>query len=142
MKSWLEKDYIEMYPGHNEGKSVIDERFIRTLKNNIYRYMKLAGAKSSTYIDYRKEISNKEPKFKIGDIVKISKYENTFAKSHTPNWSQKAFVIKKVKSTVPCTYVISDLNGEKMLKKGDKLYVKRNGYDSSYNSCINKKDLV
>ena len=50
--------------------------------------------------------------FKIGDIVRISKYKNIFAKGYTPNWSEEDFMIKKVKNTVPWTYIISDLNWE------------------------------
>ena len=93
--------------------------------------------------------------------MRISKYKNIFAKGYTPNWSEEVFVIKKI----PWTYVIDDLNAEeitgtfyekelqkidqqefrieKVIKeKGDKLYVKRKGYDNSYNSWIVKKDLV
>ena len=54
----------------------------------------------------------KYPKFKIGDTVRISKYENIFARRYTPNWSEKVFLIKKVKNSVPQTYVINYLNGE------------------------------
>ena len=53
----------------------------------------------------------KDPKFKVGDHVRISKYKNIFTKGHTPNWSE-VFVVKGIKNTVPWTYVISDLNGE------------------------------
>ena len=53
-----------------------------------------------------KAINNKDPKFKIGDIARISKYENTFAKGYVPNWSEEVFFITKVKKTVPGTYVI------------------------------------
>ena len=96
--------------------------------------------------------------------MRISKYKNIFAKGHTPNLSEEVFVIKKIKNTVPWTYVIDDLNGveitgtfyekelqkidqqefriEKVIKKkGDKLYVKWKGYDNSFNSWIDKKDL-
>ena len=55
---------------------------------------------------------NLEPKFKVGDHVRISKYKNTFAKGYTPNWSEEVFVIKKFKNTVPWTYVVNDLNNE------------------------------
>ena len=91
--------------------------------------------------------NKKDPKFKVGDNVRISKYKNIFAKGYTPNWSEEVFVASKIKNTVPWTYVISDLNGEeitgsfcekelqkttqkerrieKVLKrKDDKLYVK------------------
>ena len=88
--------------------------------------------------------------------MRISKYKNIFAKGYTPNWLEEDFVIKKVKYTVPWTYVIDDLNDEeiigtfyeKELQKtnqqefkmiiGDKLYVKWKGYDSSFNSWIDK----
>ena len=74
--------------------------------------MKPVDVKSNTYIDSSKEINNKDPKFKIGDIVRISKYKNIFAKGYVPNWSEEVFVIKKLNNTVPCTYVISDLKGK------------------------------
>ena len=141
MKSWLEKNAIKMYSTYNEGKSVIAERFIRNLKNKIYKYMtsiskivyidklddivnkynntyhrtikmKPVDVKPNTYIDPSEEINDKDPKFKIGDIVRISKYKNIFVKGYVPNWSEVVFVIKKIKNTVPWTYVISDLNGE------------------------------
>ena len=53
--------------------------------------------------------------FKIGDIVRISKYKNIFAKGYVPNWSEEVFVIKKVKNTVPWTNVITDLKGEEIV---------------------------
>ena len=106
-----------MYSKHNEGKSVVAERFIRTLKNKIYKYMtsvsknvyidklddivnkydnayhntikmKPVDVKSNTYIDFNKETNIKDPKFKIGDIIRISKYKNVFAKGYTQNWSE------------------------------------------------------
>ena len=130
-----------MYSIHNEGKSVVAERFIRTLKNKIYKYMKLISknvyidklddivdeynntyhktikmkpidVKDNTYIDFEKEVYNKDPKFKVGDYVRISKYKNIFAKGYMPNWSEEVFVVSKIKNTVPWTYVINDLNGE------------------------------
>ena len=63
--------------------------------------MKSVDVKSNTYIDSSKEINNKDPKFKIGDIVRISSYNNIFTKGYTPNWSEEVFVIKKVKNTAP-----------------------------------------
>ena len=87
-------------------------------------------------------------------------HKNIFAKGYTPSWSEEDFVIKKVKNTVPWTYVINDLNGddiigtfyekelqrtriEKVIKrKGDKLYVKWKDYDNSFNNWIDKKDLI
>ena len=74
--------------------------------------MKLVDVKLNTYIDSNKEIKKKDPDFKIGHIVRISKYKNIFGKSCTPNWTEEIFVIKKVKNTVLWTHVINDLNGE------------------------------
>ena len=55
--------------------------------------------------------SNKNnPKFEVGDNVRISKYKNFFAKGYTLNWSEEVFVINKIKNTAPWTYAISDLN--------------------------------
>ena len=141
MKSWLEENDIEMYSTQNEGKPVVAERFIRTLKNKIYKYrtsvpknvcidksdnivnkynntyystikIKPVDVKSNTYIESNKEINNKNPEFEIGDIVRISRNKNIFAKCYAPNWSEEVFVIKKVKNTVPWIYFIYDLNGE------------------------------
>ena len=71
--------------------------------------MKPNDVKSRAYIDSSKEIDNKDPKFKTVDIIRISKYKNIFAKGYVPNWFEEVFLIKKVKKTVPWTYVISDL---------------------------------
>ena len=143
-KKWLQDNDIVMYSTHNEGKSVVAERFIRTLKGKIFKHMtsisknvyidklddivneynnayhttikmKPIDIKDNTYINTDKEINDKDPKFKVGDRVRISKYKNIFAKGYTPNWSEEVFVIKKVKNTVPWTYVINDLNGEEIM---------------------------
>ena len=115
--------------------------------------------------DFSKEVNDNDPKSKGGDHVRISKYKNIFAKSYTPNWFEEVFVIKKIRNTVPWTYVIDDLNGEEITgtfsekelqkidqqkfriekvikKKGEKLHVKWKGYDNSFNSWIDKKYLV
>ena len=71
--------------------------------NNTYNNtikMKPVDLKSSTYIGSSEEINNKDSAFKIGDIVRISKYKNIFAKGYVPNSSEEVFVIKKVKNTV------------------------------------------
>ena len=126
--------------------------------------MKPVDIKPSTYINSGKEINDKGPKFKVGDIIRISKYKNNFSKGNVPNWSEKVF-ITKVKNTVSWTSVINDLNVEgivgtfyekesqkknqkefrieKVIKRnGDKLYVKSKGYNNSFNSWIDKKDIV
>ena len=133
--------------------------------NNTYHRtikMKPVDVKDNIYINFKKEVNHKDPKFKVGDNVRISKYKNIFAKGYTPNWSEEVFVIKKVKNTVPWTYVINDLNSEKVIvtfyeeelqktnrkefriekrikRKGQKLYVKWKGYDNSFNNWIDKK---
>ena len=118
-----------MYTTYNEGKSVVAERFIRTLKNKIDKYMtsilknmyidklddivnkytntynsaikvKPDNVKSNTYIDFSKEIGYKDTEFEIDDIIRISKYKNIFAKVYTLNWSEDVFVIKKIQNTV------------------------------------------
>ena len=81
--------------------------------NNTYNStikMKPVDVKSSTYIDFGKNINKENPKFKVGDHARLSKHKNIFAKRYVPNWSEEVFVIKKVKITVPWTYIISDLN--------------------------------
>ena len=78
--------------------------------------MKPVDVKSSPYIDSSKQINDKDPKFKIGDILRILKYKNIFAKGYVPNWSE-VFLITNVKNTVPWTYVIKDLKGEEIVGK-------------------------
>ena len=67
-----------------------------------------------SFVAYSVKTNEKDPKFKVGDNVRISKYKNIFAKGYTPNWSEEFFVVNKVQSTVPWTYLINDLNGEKI----------------------------
>ena len=182
-----------MHSIHNEGKSVVAERSIRILKNKIYKYvtsilknvyidklddivneynntyhitikMKPIDVENNTYINFNKEVDNKDPDCKVCDHVRISKYKNIFAEGYMPNWSEEVFFISKIKNTVPWTYVINDLNGEEIIgkfyekelqktnqkefrtqkvlkKKGDKLYVKWKGYNNSFNSWTNNYGL-
>ena len=74
--------------------------------------MKPKYDKDDSFIECIEESNKKDPKFKIGDHVRISKYKNIFAKGYTPNWSEEVFVINKIKNTVLWTYVINDLNGK------------------------------
>ena len=127
--------------------------------------MKPTDIKSDSFAEYNEESNEKDPKFKVNDHVRISKYKNIFAKGYAPNWSEEIFVVKKIKNTVPWAYVISDLNGEEIIgsfyekelqktnqkefriekiikRKGSKLYVKWKGYSISFNSWIDKKDLI
>ena len=77
--------------------------------------MKPVDFKDNTYIDFKKEVNYRDPKCKVNDQVRISKYKNIFAKEYTPNWSEEVFVVIKIKNTVPWTYVINDLNGEEII---------------------------
>ena len=74
--------------------------------------MKPVDIKQSTYINSSNEINNEDPKFKIGDTVRISKYKSIFTKGYVPNWGEDVFVTKKIKKTIRQTYVISDLKEE------------------------------
>ena len=83
-----------------------DNTYHRTIK------MEPVDLKSNTYINSSKEINDKDPKFKIGDTVRISKYKNIFTKGHVLNWPEEVFVLKKFEQTMPWTYFIADFNGE------------------------------
>ena len=78
--------------------------------------MKVAGVQSNTYIDLKKDNDEEDPKLKVGDHVRISKYKNIFEKGYTPNWYEEVFVIKKVKNIMLWIYVISDMNGEELVR--------------------------
>ena len=133
-----------MYSTHNEEKSVFTERSIRTLKNKIYNYMaavpknvyfdvlddivdeynnryhratemKPIDVKSDSYVEYNEESNEKDPKLKVGDHVRISKYKNIFAKGYTSNWSEEIFVISKIENKIRWTYIINDLNSEEIV---------------------------
>ena len=84
---------------------------VNEYSNTYHRTIKMnpIDVKANTYINIGKEVNDKDPKFKVGDHVSITKYKNVFVKGYTPNWSQEMFVIKEVKNTVPWTYVINDL---------------------------------
>ena len=120
-KKWLQDNDIVMYSTYNEGKSVVRtlkskiDKHMTSISKNVYidklddivnEYnnayhttikMKPIDVKDNTYINTDKETNDKDPKFKVGDHVRISKYKNIFAKGYTPNWSEEVFVIKKVK---------------------------------------------
>ena len=106
-----------------------------------------------------KKNKNRNPKFKFGDNVRISKYKNISTEDYVPNWSEEVFVIKKIKNTVPWTYVISYLNREEIVetfyqkefqeknqkefriekvrkRKDNKLYAESKSYDSSIDKKI------
>ena len=129
-----------MYSTYNEGKSVVTERFIRTLKNKLYKHMTATGKnvyydvlddvgneynntkhntiKMSEYIDKRVYIDKhyeRDSRFKVRDRVRIFKFKNIFAKGYTPNWSTEIFIVDKINDTVPYTYNLKDLNGEEII---------------------------
>ena len=125
-KKWLKDNDISMYSTYTEGKSVVGERFTRTLKSKIYRHMtaisknvyfdvlddivdkynntchktikmKPKDVTGDSFDEYNEESNEKDPKFKVGDHVRISKFKNVFAKGYTPNWSEEIFAVKKMK---------------------------------------------
>ena len=158
-----------MYSTYNEGKSVVSERFIRTLKNKSYEHMtsvsknvyidklhdivneynntyhitikmKLVDVKDNTYIYYIKEYNDKDPKLQVGDHVRISKYKNFFANGYTPNCSEEVFVIKRVENTVPWTYITNYVNGEEIIETFyEKDLQKTNQKDFRIEKVIKKK---
>ena len=144
-KKWLSDNDIIMYSTYNEGKSVVAERFIRTLKSKLYKHMTAIG--KNVYYDvlddvvnkynntkhsaikmkpidvrdnnnktvYIDEHNEKRSRFKVGDRVRISKFKNIFAKGYTPNWSKEIFIVDKINDTVPNTYNLKDLNDEEII---------------------------
>ena len=140
---------------------------VNKYNNTVHKTIKMKpiDVTGDSYAEYNEDFNKKGPKNKVNDHVRMSKYKNTFAKGYVPNWSEEVFIVNDIKNTVPWTYTINDLNGEpitgtfyekelqktnqkefrieKILKrKDDKLYVKWKGYDNSFNSWINKKDIV
>ena len=133
-----------MYSTYNEGKSVVAERFIRILKNKLYKHMtatgknvyydvlddivneynntkhhtikmKLIDVKDNNKRVYIDEHNEKSARYNVGDRVRISKFKNIFAKGYTPNWSKEIFIISKITNMVPYTYNIKDLNDEEII---------------------------
>lgn len=122
----------------------------KQLLNSVYSHIKIAGL----------------VKFRVGDVVRISKQKALFDKGYTPNWSTELFKVLKVKISNPTTYLLQDMLGapitgafygeelqtakhsdvylvEKVLRrKGGKVYVKWLGLDKSHNSWINKSNIV
>ena len=143
-KKWLSGNNIIMYSTYNEGKSVVAERFIRTLKNKLYKHMAATGknvyfdvlddvvnkynntkhstikmkttdVKDNNKREYIDEHNEKDSRFKAGDRVRISQFKNIFAKGYTPNWSKEILIVNKINDTVPYRYNIKDLNGEEII---------------------------
>ena len=118
-----------MYSTFNEGNSAVAERFIRTLKNKIFKHitatsknvyidrlidivnkynntvhktikMKPIDVTGDSYAACNEDFNKKGPKFKFNDHVNISKYKNIFAKGYVPNWSEEVFIVNEIKNTV------------------------------------------
>ena len=133
-----------MYSTFNEGKSVVAERFIRTLKNKLCKHMTATGknvyydvlddvvneynnTKNNTIKVKPKDVKNdnnrvyiddiikKNARFNVGDRVRISKFKNIFAKGYIPNWRREIFIINKINDAVPYTYNLKDLNDEEII---------------------------
>ena len=112
-----------MYSSHNEGKSVVAERFIRKLESKIFKHMtavsknfdvlddivhkyknrlhrtikmKPIDVTSDSYAEYKEDSNEKEPNFRVDDRVRISKYKNIFVKGYTQNWPEEVFVVSKI----------------------------------------------
>ena len=143
LKKWFSDNDIIMYSTFKSGKSVVAERFIRTLKNKLYKHMAATG--KNVYYDvlddvvneynntklnaikmnpkdvgdnkrvYIDEHNEKDSRFKVGDRVRISKSKNIFAKGYTPNWSKEIFIVDKTIDTVPYTYNLKDVNYEEII---------------------------
>ena len=94
---------------------VLDD-IVKKCNNKVHRNIKMKAidVASDSYAERNIDFNQKNPKFKVGDQIRISKYKNIFAKGYTPNWSEEIFVISKIKNTVPWAYFISDLNGKKI----------------------------
>ena len=192
------KDLIEMYSTENEEKSTVVERWIRTMKEKMWKYISANSTNNFINVlpDLVKEYNNtrhfsikmtpvkaskkenelrvwgnlyskhpKQPKFSVGDKVRISKKKRTFEKGYTTRWTEEIFTIVEVKRTSPVTYKISDRNGEeitgtfyepelqktsqelfrieKVIKRGKKKsLVKWKGYSDDFNSWVDNKDIV
>ena len=142
-KTWLSDNDLIMYSTFNEGKSVVAKRFIRTLKNKLYKHITATGKNVYYVLDdvvneynitkhntikmkpknvkndskkvYIDEYNKKDSRFNVGDRVRIFKFKNIFAKGYTPNWSREIFIVDKINDTVPYTYNLNNLNGKEII---------------------------
>ena len=100
---------------------------VNKYNNKYHKRIKMnsADVKSNTYINSNKEVNDKNPIFKVGDIVKIWKYKNIFAKDSVPNWSEEVFVIKKLKTVCHGHMLSVILMAKKLLERFMKKYYKK-----------------
>ena len=91
--------------------------FVNKYNNTVDRTIKMRpiDVRNDSYAEYNEDFNKKGSKFKVGDHVRISEYKNIFAKGYVPKWPEKVFIVNEIKNTVPWTYTISDLNGEKVI---------------------------
>ena len=194
-------DLVELYATETEIKSSVVERWIRTMKNNMFKYF--TDNKTSRYIDILPDLvedynntvhsstkltpteaseeenefklwrnlypdrykkSRLNPKFSVGDEVRISRKKAVFEKGHTTRWTNEIFTIKEIRETNPITYKLEDLEGkeikrsfyaeelqktkeqiykiEKIIKKENgRSFVKWEGYDDKFNSWVANKNI-
>ena len=139
--------------------AISNDDIVDKCNNAIHKTIKMKpiDVTGDSYAEYNENSNKKNPKFKVGDHIRISKFKNIFTKGYTPNWSEEVSVISKIKNTVPWTYVINDLSGEEITRnfyekglqkpgqkefrkekvirrKDDILYVKWKGYYNRFNS--------
>ena len=124
------------------------DNIVNKYNNTVHKTIKMKpiDVTDDSYAEYNENFNKKDPKFKVGDNVRISKYKNIFAKGYTPNWSEEVFVISKIKNTVTWTHAINDLNGEeitgrfyeKELQKTSQKYLK----EKVINCISNGKDMI
>ena len=196
------RDLVYLYATENEEKSSIAERWIRTMKEKMFKYF--TDYKTNRYIDVlpdlvedynnavhsstkftpveaskkknelkvwrnlypdRYKTSRLNPKFSVGDEVRITKKKKAFEKGYTTRWTNEIFTIKEIRETDPITYKLEDLEGEEIKgtfyteelqktkeqiykiekiikKKNGQSFVKWEGYDDKFNSWVDNKDLI
>ena len=158
-KNYLRNNNTAKHSPYNEKKSIFAERFIRTLKNKIQQHItvisgdryfdflddivnkysntvhttikiKPIDVRSNSYAEYNVHSNEKDPKFKVGDRVRKSKYKSSFTSGYTQIQSEQVFVASKARNTFSWTYLISDLNGGKLME----LFMNKN--------CKNKSKII
>ena len=196
------RDLVYLYATENEEKSSIAERWIRTMKEKMFKYF--TDNNTYNYIDALPELvedynntvhsstkltptdaskeenelkvwrnlypdryktSRLNPKFSVGDKVRITKKKEVFEKGYTTRWTEEIFTIKEIRETNPITYKLKDLKGEeiegtfyepelqkteqqiyrieKIIKKEKgRSFVKWKGYSDKFNSWVDNKDLI
>ena len=196
------RDLVYLYATENEEKSSIAERWIRTMKEKMFKYF--TDYNTNKYIDVLPELvedynntvhsstkltptdaskeenelkvwrnlypdryktSRLNPKFSVGDKVRITKKKEVFEKGYTTRWTEEIFTIKEIRETNPITYKLEDLQGEeiegtfyepelqkteqqiyrieKIIKKEKgRSFVKWKGYSDKFNSWVDNKDLI